>query len=287
MYSADRYILDHRLYDSSIDDGAILYRVTSQAWSASDQIANGMGSFRNRNAGRFNRRQQSATYCSNNVITALSEVLYHCNRRILDEMLETEVRPHVIYDNLKQTKTLVIFSVENISNMVNLEARLARTRYSDGRSVYLGGTVNVFPDRDYRKLQEVGDNIRTDGKSGIFYSSARHYSENHCIVLFNDETSKIKSSPYEALEVEFCLVAEDFDPKNFNPSVICDPFEVKLHQTMGFYRFTDEVNFNDLVKRGLIHPNDTPVSGLVDFVRRSYNPPAKRKRSKNPAVLQL
>ncbi len=110
--------------------------------------------------------------------------------------------------------------------------------------------------------------MRLRGKKGVIYPSARH-SVDLALALFLDNTDKIKDDFYIAAPIRLQLIAEDQD-LTVAPAT-CRPVVHKIHATIGHYEFTDAALFSSLKSSNLLHPDDIPEQGYIDFVRRQYN----------------
>lgn len=250
---------------AALKDGAILYRLTAPTWCDRGNILTGLGPEKKVEVGRFNRPQQRTSYCSNNVLVCISEVLYHMYRRALKVIIERQ--PYsVIRNSMVQQRMLVALNVNPIKDLVLLESQDVCDMYG----THLSGTMLVFPDQQYEPLVEFADSLRTKAMRGVVYPSARH-SMDFCLALFHDESTRIKGDVYEILGVKLQLVTESQDPAI--PPTPPDASTVrqhKLHATMGYYRFEDSVALDGLRSSGILHPSTIPSSGMVDFVRRRY-----------------
>jgi RES domain-containing protein len=264
MYEGSLYEYDREndTHTAKIRDNAYLYRLTSLTHCGVEDVLTGRGPLKSPVYGRFNVPHQRATYCANNALVSIAEVLYHRYRLVLDR-----VSGHKPYEEIKEAMTyqgcLVILRVAGIDDLVYVDCKGVRYDF-DAR---FGGTTVTFPDSTYEPFWSFQNTVRSAQKKGVIYPSARH-SQDVCIALFYDETSRIKPDFYEALTIKIQLVAEDQDP--FQPPRKCNPLEDKLHATMGYYSFLDEKALDKARSAGVLHPNDIPAQGMVDFVRRRY-----------------
>ncbi len=264
MYDEALYKYDKNNKKSStakLQNGAILYRLTSISHCDRDSVLNGLGPEQSLQPGRFNSPQQRTTYCANNVLVCISEILYHNYRTTLKRVHEKQP-PEAIRANIKDKRCLVFVCVNEIKCLVYIDSRDFQVQY-DPR---IRGTMVIHPDQIYEPFQKLSDQLRMRGEKGIFYPSARH-SKDICIALFRDETPQIQES-LETLNVDLILVQESQDPTLHHN--ICDPIEDKLHSTMGFYSFPEIDKFEQLRSLGTLYPQDIKPAGLVDFVRRRY-----------------
>lgn len=264
MYNPTLYQVDteNRQEDyASILDGAMLFRITSLSHWDKHDIISGEGCLNKTSKGRYHQAQR-VSYCANNVIICISELLYHMYRKVLDGIKDNHPTRH-LSTWFKQQFRLAIFSVEEISDLVYVDSIGAKNY--DPR--ILSSTV-VFPDAIYEPLQVISARLRLDGKNGVVYPSARH-SRDLAFALFNNETSKIKDTFYEAPFIKLQLILEEQDCSTFPPESF-KPHTDKLHATMGYYEFEDKTHLDKLKTDQLIYPNDIPPSGYIDFVRRHY-----------------
>lgn len=263
MYDANHYGYDinRQSPTAHIKNGAILYRLASIHFCDKAQILNGLGPVGARKKGRFNEPDQLTTYCANNVLVCLSEVLYHLYRSLLDA-----IRDKADYDDVCKCtvwkKCLVVFKVKEIQDIIYIDSDGVRVQY-DSR---ITGTTVVFPDPVYDPFYYINSRIRNDGKEGLFYTSARH-SRDICIALFNDKTEKA-IDVCEKLPVELQLIPEGQDPKSI--PIKLNPYKDRAHPTMGYYKFENSAEFNRVCHTGVINPKHIPSSGIMDFVRRNY-----------------
>jgi len=192
----------------------------------------------------------------------ISEILFTNYFLILKRIEEEQPHSDVVVP-MNDERCLAIFAVKPIDQLIYLDSLGVRVNYGG----QLSGTMLINPDPVYEPFRSLSDKLREERRRGVMYPSARH-SEDLCLALFEDETSKIKKDVYDRLVVILRLVSESQDPKLLPTD--CDPFEEKLHSTMGYYSFPDTREFNKLQKAGLIHPKGMPSMGMVDFVRRRY-----------------
>jgi hypothetical protein len=258
-YEFDRRNLDFR---AKLHRGAYLYRLASILHCGRDEILTGNGPANSAANGRFNVAQQRISYCANNVLVCIAEVLYHMYRKALERIEHNPKEPHLIREALVDKRALAIFRVDDISDLVYIDAE-------DVKAVYdplMSGTKVVFPDPHYRFLQDFSNTIRSDKRRGAFYPSARH-SQDICIGLFEDQTRLIQPAPYYVINVDLHLLAED--QKVQDPAKLCTDKD-KLHPTMGYYSFADVKELENASRGGVLNPSNLPASGKVDFVRRYY-----------------
>lgn len=264
MYDSNLYQVDIQNRQESyaiIQDGALLYRLASISHWEKHHIISGEGALNPGSIGRYHQGQR-VSYCANNIIICISELLYHMYRKVLDGIKANEPT-RLLSLKINQRFRLAIFSVEEIANLVYVDS-IGAKEYDP---TILSSTV-VYPDPTYEPLNRISYNLRTGGKSGVVYPSARH-SKDLAFAFFNDETSKIKSSFYEAPFVNLRLIVEEQDKTSFPPENFM-PHTDKLHATMGYYEFEDPNELDALKTDGLVHPTNIPFSGYVDFVRRHY-----------------
>jgi hypothetical protein len=266
VYDPKTYVLDaaHGFDpDASLEDGAVLYRITSRTYSGRTEILTGNGAALGVSEGRYHRVNQRATYCANNAMVCLSEMLYRLYRALLDG-IKDELPPADLKKRTGWKRAFVVLAVSKIDDIIYADSVGAR-QYNP----HITGPSITCPDAVYYPLQKFGDEVRKVSKSGVVYPSARH-SEGFAYALFNDETSRIQSTPFEALEINLQLVSENQD-FSIKPPNKFDIYREKLHPTIGYYEFTDAAAFNKLKAHGLIYPDGLTERGYVDFVRRRYD----------------
>jgi len=263
LYEYDRNSTD---YEAKLKNGAYLYRLASVTHAGMDEALNGGGPLNSPQYGRFNVPNQRASYCANNVVVCIAEVLHHMYRTALAR-IEEAAPAKLIRDSFRAKRALVIFRVNEIDNLV----------YTDGSDVKIdfeprmGGTATVHPWLSYEKdtlISRFNNLLRHKGKRGVLYPSARH-SKDICVALFQDETSRIDRSFYKVLNVELCLLPETQPLRT--PFIACEPFIDKLHPTMGYYSFADPTQLANAKNDKIINPANLPDKGIVNFVRRQYN----------------
>jgi RES domain-containing protein len=242
---------NRRGHSASILGGALLYRLTSIAHCSPSDVLSGRGPEKCRGFGRFNGPMQRTSYCTNNILVCIAEVLFHMYRSALDRLKDK--MPYVeVASCLTQKRCLTVFSVDEIRDLVYVDCDSMRVDY-DPR---ISGTLIVFPDAVYQPFREFSDKLRIEQKRGVFYPSARH-SEDLCIALFEDETARIRPGFFEMLPVDLRLVPESYEPGG-DPGE-CNPMEEKLNATMGYYRFSDQDAFDRVKSAGALNPSDCRV----------------------------
>lgn len=265
-YDPNDYLLDTANGydpDASLGDGAVLYRITSRTYSGKSEILTGNGAALGVHEGRYHRVQQRATYCADNALVCLSEMLYRLYRALLDGIRD-ELPPADLKKRTAWKRAFVVLAVSGIEDIVYADSVGARQYNS-----HITGPSVTCPDAVYYPLQKFGDEVRKVSKNGVVYPSARH-SEGFAYALFNDETNSLKHSPFEALELHLQLVSEN-QQFSIKPPSTFDIYREKLHPTIGYYEFTDPASFNNLKAQSLIHPSGLTEKGYVDFVRRRYD----------------
>jgi hypothetical protein len=258
-YGFDRTRIEHQ---ASLADRAVLYRLASIAHSDRPAILNGLAPTLNRCCGRLNEPDQLCTYCANNVLVCIAEVLFHMYRDVVDGIHAG--RPHeIIQAHLIRRKHLVVFSVRNINDLVFMDSEGVR----DDFEPRVAGTTTVFPDARYNPFVDLNRKVRAAKKEGIYYPSARH-SQDLCVILFGNKSDKVYDDDYTIIPIELRLVTEDHDPR-LRPAPF-GVFQKKIHATMGYYEFLAPDMLEQAKARGIIYPGNLPQRGMVDFVRRYY-----------------
>jgi hypothetical protein len=264
MYSENLYDYDrnHKTHIAKLLDGALLYRLASLQHCSIGDALTGAGTLNAPLPGRFNSPHQRTTYCTNNILVCIAEVLYHMYRKVLDR-IEARRPAHEIRASMREKRCLLVVRIQEVDELVYADSRDVGVDFD---SRVCGASV-VFPDPHYKFLWEFSDKVRGNQKKGIVYPSARHLND-ICIALFYDETGRIDPSFHLELDIELRLIAEDQDSKQ--PVRSCDPFDDKLHPTMGYYCFSNISDLEKARKAVALNPHDIPESGMVDFVRRHY-----------------
>jgi RES domain-containing protein len=270
MYEYDRNGVSHK---ARLCNGAYLYRITSVNHCNMEKALNGGGPLNSAEPGRFHEAQQRASYCANNVLVCIAEVLFQMYRTALKKV-DMHSEAAALSDAFHDKRCLVLFRVAEIDNLVNIDADDIVFDYQ----IRLSRPATVYPDPRYRVISELNRKLREDGKRGVLYPSARH-SQDMCVVLFYDETSRIDPTLYEALSLELSLLTESQDLRSSEIQPI-DVRRDKIHPTMGYYAFNnvgiEKDKLKNLKDRGLIYPENIPQTGMIDFVRRRYEKyPAK------------
>ena len=260
MFESSKYKIDKLDCIGFISRGAILYRITSPWNCSKDDIISGIGPSLSKNQGRFNGAQQRASYCANNMMICISEILYHQVREVINNILKTGTGA-IIRSLSKVEKKLCIFDVDEITGLLNLEAEDFRRDFNP----MISGTSTVIPDSTYKPFIELVQEIRAEYR-GLFYPSARH-SKDYCVVFFGDESDNILST-FSTLDISLRLIKEDQDYRKYPDDV--NPLKDKISFSRGYYEFNNHTEFQRLKTLGLFNPNDIEQSGYIDFVRKKY-----------------
>lgn len=264
MYNDKLYDIDAtRLRgEAAILNGAYLYRLASITHCKMEDVLSGRGTLKSRDRGRFHMRQQQISYCANNVLVTFAEVLFHMYDVVLRRLGQLQPTRQV-REAVRVKRCLAIFRVRGVSDLILLDSETVQIEF-DPR---IRGATVVYPAATYEVFLQFNDKVREVGKKGIVYPSARH-SRDHCFALFDDETEQVDATSFTTMSVELSLIRED---QNFNdPVQPCNPYEHKLHATMGHYRVLDNTVFAQAKADRIINPPDLPSSGYIDFVRRLY-----------------
>src|SRR5262249_39427377 len=112
MFADSLYEFDRRneSHTARIASGGYLYRLTSLAHSTAQDILSGGGTLNNPVPGRFNSPHQRTSYCANNVLICIAEVLYHMYRTAL-QRIESEAPARAIRSSVKDERCLAIVRV--------------------------------------------------------------------------------------------------------------------------------------------------------------------------------
>lgn len=261
MFSLQDYVYEG--IEGTIASNAILYRCTSAAWCSHELLANGQGPVHGNTSGRFHFAQQPTTYCANNVLTSVSEVVYHMYRKALEAVRFGHSVQH-IEATAERHFCLVIFRVAGIGELTRLDCEDFQREHGPK----LSGTMVVHPDDKYVEFQTVGTKLREDKRRGVVYPSARH-SRGDCYALFRDETKNVLFDSVKPIPLTLRLVSEDQD-RNVVPGR-CSPHKHKLDPVQAFYQFDDLDKFQNANDGGLLNPAKLPRCGYFDFTRRMYS----------------
>jgi hypothetical protein len=264
MYNSALYNLDEDDPSCFLEDGAYLFKIADPSFVAYDQILDGTSVYHTLSTGRYHRVHQPAAYCANNIITTLSEGLFHVYRRAIDS-IKNRQNLNSIRKNIRVQKALAVIKVARVSDIVYIDARDFPTMMNDIR---LCGTMLVIPDLEYDFFHELGDKLRQNRKIGVAYPSARH-SQGVCYVFFGDLTPKIRIPDYHTYSIELSLVSEAQDLSV--PPTNTDPINSRIHPFMGHYSFSDQAQYLGLMQSGCVFPRSFPRSGYIDFSRKPYS----------------
>jgi RES domain len=262
MFDHTKYDFDHATRtrnEAAFRDGAILYRLTSPVHCERVHVLSGLGA--NRTKGRYHMFQ-STSYCANNVLVCIAEVLFHMYRAVIDGIKKEHPHGHLI-QRTESARVLVIFAVADRPDLVWADSEGCRTDYAPR----VGGTSVVYPDATYEPMQKFAETLRERNKPGVIYPSARH-SRDFAVALFEDQNTLLKADPFERLNLRLRLVSEEQDFTG--PLLPVSPLRDKLHPTMGYYEFADPHELERVRARNLLNPATVPARGYVDFVRRRY-----------------
>src|SRR5436309_2430893 len=118
-YDEALYEYDRQNYDPNarLLENAYLYRLTSLSHCGIAEILSGKGPLNSRQPGRFHAPQQQTTYCANNVLVCVAEVLFHMYRSVLDGIKSRQPLAH-IRRSLVSERCLVIVRVAEIPDLV-------------------------------------------------------------------------------------------------------------------------------------------------------------------------
>jgi hypothetical protein len=265
MYDRSLYDVDadKRLrYEAAIQTGAYLYRLASPNHCMPEHVLSGRGSLKARDDGRFHIQQQQVSYCANNVLVTFAEVLFHMYKLVLKRLGEKQ-RVQAVRDAAVARRFLTVFQVNEIKDLVFIDSEGLQIEF-DAR---IRGASVVYPEATYDIFLDLTRTIRGAGKKGIVYPSARH-SQDFCFALFDDESDRVDKLSFRRIEVQLSLLAED--QNMVVPVRGCNPFQDKLHATMGYYEILDRTEFDKAKLDRILYPEDLPASGYIDFVRRRY-----------------
>jgi hypothetical protein len=267
MFSTKYYDFDrnNEIAEAKLLEEAVLYRLTSLTHNTPECILNGRGPVATRKRGRFHGPDQLTTYCTNNVLTGICEMLFHMYRALLDQ-IGSEGDYRLIRREMYTTKCLVVFRVRAIDGLVHLDSEGVERDYQ----TKVAGTLAVWPDATYGLFDRLNCDFRNHRLNGVMYPSARH-SLDKCFALFGDLSEKLlvtDPSQFHRIQIRLQLVPEDHPmhqpPREFSP------FKFKVHPSRGYYQVLDVPAFSALVSLGWINPNPMPLAGTVSFLRQPY-----------------
>ena len=132
MFEPDLYQISDIDHAAELRDGAFLYRITSSSHASRDVALNGRGPLDSRTPGRFNRSQQSTTYCATNVYTAIAESLYHLYRALI-QGLRKKKEGIWIRNNVKVTRSLIVMRVKRIPDLTHIDSETFIADFGDSR----------------------------------------------------------------------------------------------------------------------------------------------------------
>jgi RES domain len=264
-FAHSSYRIDELSLTASIQPGAYLYRLTSLNWGEPQYLLNGGGPLHSSDNGRFHVAHQRTTYCANNVLVCLSEMLFHMYRSVLNCIAKG--RPvAAIREPTERYLWLTAAQVDVIDELVNLEALDFPRNYGPKMT----GTMTVHPDSEYEEFQRLSTRLRGEDKRGIVYPSARHHRD-YCFALFLDETRSVNVATFFRLKLALRLVGEEH---NFNveAGTGCFPDQHKIHGSLGYFEFQDPDKLTEAIQNSLINPNFLPAKGFVAFSRNPCSP---------------
>lgn len=265
MFDSNKYVFDEPGgFTVRLDDGALLYRITDMTYSASDVVMSGRGPIKTRGEGRWHVVQQPATYCSDNILVCVSEVLFHMYRGLLDNLSKNK-HPREVLDKCTLRRVLAIVQTKEISGLINIESKYLNKRHASATRIQ--GAVAVHPDVTYEPFRVLNEELRRDAQvRGVVYPSARH-SSGMCFVFFEDESKNVKADTV-TLELQLCLIPESYSCGPACP--IIDPYENRVCGYAGYYQ-CDKNALEDLRRKGMLNPANMPHAGVVSFLRRLYS----------------
>src|SRR6266849_1984316 len=128
MYDRALYDIDEVNQDNEnavLKNGAILFRIASLTHWRKTEVLTGNGAMFSKTQGRFHVVDQRTTYCANNVMVCLSEMLFHMYRGVLDAIKNNLATAHIASLARKECR-LVVLAVDEIDDLVYIEAQGAR-----------------------------------------------------------------------------------------------------------------------------------------------------------------
>ena len=84
MWTPVEFEYQDQACEARLRQGAIVYRLTSEAHSDPLSLLNGQGAIQSAENGRYHAPGQIASYCASNALVTFAEVLFHMYRRTLN-----------------------------------------------------------------------------------------------------------------------------------------------------------------------------------------------------------
>jgi len=125
VYDEKLYKADHKSHEASILPGAYLYKLGGLQHTGRPYLLSGGAPLDNPGFGRFHGPQQRTSYCSNNVLLAIAEVLYHIYRSTLAE-IEAGTHSEPVKERTIRLRRLYAFQVKGITDLVNIDSEDVR-----------------------------------------------------------------------------------------------------------------------------------------------------------------
>lgn len=258
---------DNQHSEASIDEGALLYRVASSNRCGKEELLKtywkGKGKGRWHEAGKPTK---GASYASNNVLIAISEVLYHMHRAMLDA-IRTQNSDDIL-SAVERKAALAIMRMKKVEDLYYVNSALAKQKLC----LELQGTAQIYSDTFYEPFYISANKIRRAKKSGVIYPSARHLSpvnDDFAVAFFDDKKVLIKEV-LKKIPLKLTLVQEEQDTRI--PPEHPKPFEGFVNQNIGFYEFEmTDPEFNELIRKSLLRPELPfifPRRGYLSFMRQ-------------------
>jgi hypothetical protein len=259
-YDSTKYVYDGMgdYCRAGLLDGAYLYSITPKEYSERNQVVSGVSAAHDTElfGGLFHSPQQYASYCANNVLTLICDVLHSMVTTALKAMARrypySEIASH-----LEAHRYLVVFTVMELGDLV----------FAPSRGIYhefgfqLHDEALRCPELFVNDLKLLADRARHASKRGILYPSARH-SRGMCLVFFRNESNAVHADPYVRLELELKLVGEN---SHIGKDIMGkDIIDIRR----GYFEFIDPHQMDAI--RSAICPLYLTSKGIVELVRRDY-----------------
>jgi hypothetical protein len=262
---------------TAIPDGTTLYKLASLINADPGRVPSGGSGLVARTHGRFHFPPQRVTYCSDNVLTTIAEVLHAMPARAMQRLLE-RAPLNVLRASIQEERSLAILPVREIDELAYLQSCEIQ---QDMRVV--ANSFVVSPEPEEEAFQNLANRLRERACRGVVYPSARH-SRGHCLAFFSDQTHSLKIDEFASLRMTIQLVAEDFDPAT--APRLPDPTDDVIDSGTGYYSFADEKLFREMDLAGRLRPKGVAgpehcgfAAQILPAVSRRCHQPSRRQRA--------
>jgi hypothetical protein len=245
--------------DAVIEDGTRLYRISSPLFSSKSDVLNGRGALTQQ--GRYHQVHQFTSYCSDNVLVSISEILFHMSRHALRSLANNMPLASWL-SRAVVPRHLVILEMSRIDSLIYIDTDDCRNQTALHAGQIVHSSLLIHPDELYYPLQMASNFYRNASRLGVVYPSARH-SRGLALALFLDHTNNIKNI-LGTLDITLSLVDESSEKPVSNAF---NPAQDKISQTRGYF----QMKVSDFSRyQRLLYPLPSS-SGVIDFVRTNYS----------------